>query len=252
MRTIKLTLAYDGTDYVGWQRQAERRSVQEEVERALAEIEGTPVTVNGAGRTDAGVHALGQVASVRIAHTIDTASLVRALNAKLPVDIRVLCGAAAADDFHARFGAKRKTYRYQIETGDVADPFLRRYAWRVTDQLDVGAMRAAGAALVGEHDVAAFQAAGADVGSTVRTIHRLAIDPHAPMSLLATPGLMIRVTGDGFLRHMVRIIVGTLVEVGTGRRPASDMPRILASRDRNAAGPTAPPQGLVLASVDYA
>ena len=252
MRTIKLTLAYDGTDYVGWQQQAEGRSVQEEVQRALAEIEGTPVTVNGAGRTDAGVHALGQVASVRIAHTIDTASLVRALNAKLPVDIRVRCGAAAADDFHARFGAKRKTYRYQIETGDVADPFLRRYAWRVTDPLDLGAMRAAAAALVGEHDVAAFQAAGADVGSTVRTIHQLAIDPHDPMSLLGTPGLMIGVTGDGFLRHMVRIVVGTLVEVGTGRRPASDMPRILASRDRNAAGPTAPPQGLVLASVDYA
>lgn len=251
MRTIKLTLAYDGTDYVGWQQQAEGRSVQEEVERAVAEIEGRPVRVNGAGRTDAGVHALGQVASARIAHTIDCATLVRALNAKLPDDIRVLCADDTADHFHARFSARGKTYRYQIDTGDVADPFLRRYAWRVAEPLDLGAMRAAAAVLVGKHDVAAFQAAGTDVGSTVRTIHRIGVDPHAPMSPLGARGVLIRVTGDGFLRHMVRIVVGTLVEVGTGRRPAADMSRILASRDRNAAGPTAPPRGLVLASVDY-
>lgn len=252
MRTLKLTLSYDGTDFVGWQRQEVGRSVQGEVERALGEIEGRPVTVHGAGRTDAGVHALGQVASVRLAHRIETDALVRALNTKLPLAIRVRQVAEAKDRFHARFGAKRKAYRYQIETGAIADPFLCRYAWRVTDRLDVDRMRMAAAALTGERDFAAFQAAGASAASTVRTVHSLTVEPHGPTSLLNTPGLTITVTGDGFLRHMVRIIAGTLVDAGAGRRKAGDLAGVLASRDRSRAGPTAPPQGLFLVSVTYA
>ena len=252
MRTLRLTLSYDGTGYVGWQRQAGGRSIQGELERALAEIEGQPVTVNGAGRTDAGVHALGQVASVRLAHRIEIDALVRALNAKLPLAIRVRQAAEAEEQFHARFGAKRKTYRYQIETGRVADPFLGRYAWRVTDPLDLAAMRTGAALLTGNHDFAAFQGARAGAGSTVRTVHALSVEPHGPGSLLDTPSLTIMVTGDGFLRHMVRIIVGTLVDVGSGRRTAGDVAGVLTSRDRERAGPTAPPQGLFLVSVDYA
>ncbi len=251
MRTVRLTLAYDGTGYVGWQRQAVGRSIQGELEGALAEIEGRPVTVHGAGRTDAGVHALGQVASVRLTHRIDADALARALNTKLPVAIRVLHAAAAVDGFHPRFGAKQKTYRYQIEAGAVADPFLCRYGWRVHDSLDLDAMRQAAASLTGTHDFAAFQPANADVASTVRTVHALTVEPDGPRSFLETPGLTIRVTGDGFLRHMVRIIVGTLVDVGAGRRAASTVASVLASRDRREAGPTAPPQGLFLVSVVY-
>ena len=160
--------------------------------------------------------------------------------------------AEAKDRFHARFGAKRKSYRYQIETGAIADPFLCRYAWRVTDRLDVDRMRMAAVALTGERDFAAFQAAGASAASTVRTVHSLTVEPHGPTSPLKTPGLTITVTGDGFLRHMVRIIAGTLVDAGAGRREAGDMAGVLASRDRSRAGPTAPPQGLFLVSVIYA
>ena len=251
MRTVRLTLAYDGTGYVGWQRQAIGRSIQGELEGALAELEGRPVTVNGAGRTDAGVHALGQVASVRLTRRIDADTLVRALNAKLPAAIRVLRAAEAAEGFHPRFGTKRKIYRYRIETGAVADPFLCRYAWRVSDSLDLDAMRSAAARLAGTHDFAAFQAAGTDVASTVRTVHALAVEPQEPGSFLEAPGLTITVTGDGFLRHMVRILVGTLVDVGAGRRTASAVAGALASCDRRQAGPTAPPQGLFLVSVVY-
>lgn len=255
MRTIRLTLAYDGTDYVGWQRQAEGRSIQGEVERVLAEIEGRPVNLTGAGRTDAGVHAIAQVASVRLAHEIPLPALARALNAKLPPDIRVLAAAAAAADFHARFAARRKTYRYRLATGAVASPFGRRYAWHVTGALDLDAMRDAGARLCGRHDFAAFQAVGTDVKSTLRTVHSVAVGaetvaPGAPFAACA-PTVSIEVAGDGFLRHMVRIIAGTLVAVGSARRPASEVGETLASRERARAGPTAPPHGLFLVGVDY-
>ncbi len=255
MRTIKLTLAYDGTAYVGWQRQARGRSIQGELEQALAAIEGRPVAVAGAGRTDAGVHALGQVASLRLAHGIETPALVRALNAKLPPDIRLLAAETVAADFHARYAARRKTYRYHLAAGPVADPFARRYAWHVREPLDVGAMRAAAARLRGRRDFAAFQAVGSEVASTVRTLHSVAITPGSPAfeapPPAAAPALTIDVGGDGFLRHMVRIIVGTLVAVGAGRVPASGIGAIVASRARERAGPTAPPHGLFLVAVDY-
>lgn len=255
MRTIRLTLAYDGTDYVGWQRQAAGRSIQGEVERALAEIEGRPVDVTGAGRTDAGVHAMAQVASVRLAHGIPLPSLARALNAKLPPDIRVLAAGDAAADFHARYAARRKTYRYCLATSAVASPFGRRYAWHVSEALDLDAMRDAGARLCGRHDFAAFRAVGTDVKSAVRTVHSVVVGsgtvaPGAPFAACA-PTVSIEVAGDGFLRHMVRIIAGTLVAVGSGRRQASEVGETLASRERARAGPTAPPHGLFLVGVDY-
>lgn len=255
MRTIKLTVSYDGTDYVGWQRQARGRSIQGELERAFAEIEGRPVRVVGAGRTDAGVHALGQVAGVRLVHGIGTSVLVRALNAKLPPDIRLLAAETAAADFHARYAARTKTYRYNLTTGPVASPFTLRYVWHVREALDLEAMREAAARLQGRRDFAAFQAAGTEVASTVRTVRSVAIGSGAgalpTRPAVAQPALTIDVVGDGFLRHMVRIMVGTMVEVGSGRVEAAAVSGIVASRTRERAGPTAPPQGLFLVAVDY-
>ena len=247
LRTFKLTIAYDGTAYAGWQRQAGVDTVQARLEAALADIEGRDVTVHGAGRTDAGVHAWGQVASFELEHGIDTRALGRALNAKLPDEIRVWNVETMPTSFHARFRAHRKSYRYRINRAPVANPMERRFAWHVADALDLGAMRQAGATLIGQHDFAAFQTSAADatVGTTVRTVFDLSIDA------AADDIVTIDVVGDGFLRYMVRTIVGTLVEVGLGRRPIGDTDEILTSRTRERAGPTAPPHGLFLVSVDY-
>ena len=191
MRVIKLTLAYDGTAYVGWQRQPNGRSVQALVEDALAPIEGGPVTVAGAGRTDAGVHALGQVASVELAATLEPATLARALNATLPADVRVLEAAEAPPGFHARFSAAGKTYRYQIRQARVVSPFEHRYVWHHPRALDVAAMARAADALVGRHDFAAFQAAGSDVATTVRTVTAARVEARpagAPPDAGVAPG----------------------------------------------------------------
>lgn len=256
-RVIKLTVAYDGTDYVGWQRQAEGESIQGLLERGLSRLEGAPVAVHGAGRTDAGVHALGQVASAHISCRHEVQTLTRALNATLPEDVRVVQVEDVPVDFHARFNARAKTYRYQLRSGGIASPFERRYVWQVAGPLDVPAMQTAAGALVGTHDFAAFQSTGTHVPSSVRTITRshLAASPRAPAHELfapcAPPPLVYEVTGNGFLRHMVRAIVGTLVEVGRGRREAGSIPALLAGASRDAAGATAPPHGLFLVRVDY-
>jgi tRNA pseudouridine38-40 synthase len=243
-RIVKLTLQYDGTEYVGWQRQANGVSIQSLLEDALAPLEGAPVTVTGAGRTDAGVHALAQVASVPLTAPLDDETLQRALNAKLPGDVRVVGAERAADDFNARFAASGKTYEYRIVNGPFLSPFERRYAWHLPHPLNVGAMQAAADALVGTHDFAAFQAAGGSVKTTERDITSLEVD-------FDSPHLSIVVSANGFLRHMVRAIVGTLVEVGAGRATAAWVGEVLASRDRARAGPTAPALGLFLVSVDY-
>jgi tRNA pseudouridine38-40 synthase len=247
MRMLKLTVAYDGTLYVGWQRQAEGTSIQGLIEEALARIEGQLVTVTGAGRTDAGVHALGQVASVRVATTHGCDTYVRALNAALPEDVRVRRVEDVPEAFHARFDARAKTYRYRILNSPVASPFELRYAWHVTYPLDLSAMRTALAYCEGEHDFAAFQASGSVVSSSVRTIHRAT----ATLDESETSLLTLTFTGDGFLRHMVRTLTGTLVEVARGRRPATDLQRLLETRDRSQAGETAPPHGLFLVEVTY-
>jgi tRNA pseudouridine38-40 synthase len=246
-RTLKLTVQYDGTDYVGWQRQANGASIQGVLEDALAPIEGVLVTVHGAGRTDAGVHALGQVASVTVANSLDERTLARALNAVLPPDVRVLAIEAADPGFHARFSARAKTYEYRIVNAPIASAFLRRYVWHIQQPLDVEAMRTAAGPLVGTQDFAGFQGAGTFATSTVRTIHALEVEDGGGFDL----PFVIRVTGDGFLRHMVRNIVGTLVEVGAGRWDPWRLLAILESRDRAEAGRTAPPQGLFLTHVGY-
>ena len=256
MRTLKLTLAYDGGGYAGWQRQKDAVTIQGKLEAAFTEIEGQPVTVHGAGRTDAGVHALGQVASVRLVHAINLMSLTRALNAKLPDDICVLCVETATEDFHARFSARSKAYQYRVSLGSVPNPLERGHAWHVRQSLDFEKIRQAAVLLRGRHDFAAFRAASGDYPSrsTVRTITELEIKSDLAPAWLGAPArpvLVFDVVGDGFLRHMVRTLVGTLIEVGAGRFGVDDVAEILLSRRREQAGPTAPAHGLFLVRVEY-
>lgn len=247
MRTLRLTLQYDGTAYVGWQRQATGVSIQGLIEEALAPIEGAPVVVHGAGRTDAGVHALAQVATVGLNAAIPTDTLARALNAVLPADVRVLAIEEADPAFHARFSAAGKVYEYRIVNAPLVSPFLVRYVWHLTQPLDLAAMRAGAECLVGTHDFAAFQGAGSTVTSTERTVRSIVWEDGGGYDL----PLVMRIEGGGFLRHMVRNIAGTLVEVGIGRWAPDRVGAILESRDRTQAGPTAPAQGLFLVRVEY-
>jgi tRNA pseudouridine38-40 synthase len=247
MRNLRLSLQYDGTDFVGWQRQRTGVSVQGLLEDALKPIEGRAVTLHGAGRTDAGVHALGQVASVMLASDLPDQTLARALNAVLPPEVRVLGVQEVEAGFHARFSARAKTYEYRIVNAPLVSAFVYRYVWHVPRPLDIEAMRAAAEPLVGLHDFAGFQAAGSAVATTERTIVALEIEEGGGYDL----PMVVRITGDGFLRHMVRNIVGTLVEVGSGRWDPWRLLAVLDSRDRAQAGPTAPPHGLFLAHVAY-
>jgi tRNA pseudouridine38-40 synthase len=244
MRTLKLTLAYDGTRFVGWQRQAEGESIQAVVEQALSRFEGAPVTVFGAGRTDAGVHALGQVAHACVGFQHDTSTLLRALNAQLPEDVRVMAVEEAAPEFHARFSARWKRYRYQLRHAVVASPFDRAYVWHLPERLDIEAMRRAADLLVGTHDFAAFQSVGTPAPDTTRTIRSSTLIHEGQL-------LVYEVEGDGFLRHMVRAIVGTLVEVGRGWRDVDSVGALLSGGTRADAGATAPARGLFLVRVDY-
>jgi tRNA pseudouridine38-40 synthase len=245
MRTLKLTLSYDGTNYVGWQRQTNGLSVQQVIEEAFAPlVGGVAPTVAGASRTDAGVHARGQVASVSTDTDLSVTAVWRALNVRLPADVRVLSVEEATPGFHARFHAVSKSYRYRLVTAQVLQPFDRLYAWHAPEPKKIEWMRAAAAHLVGRHDFASFQARGAFVRDTVRTIQRLELTAIGDE-------IQIECDGDGFLRHMVRAIAGTLAEVGTGLRPASSISAVLEARDRRVAGATAPACGLTLMGVRY-
>jgi tRNA pseudouridine38-40 synthase len=249
VRNLKLTIQYDGTNYIGWQRQPAGTSIQGLLEEALAPLAGRPVTVHGAGRTDAGVHALAQVASVALEASHDTQTLGRALNAVLPEDVRVIAVEDVPPDFHARFSATGKTYEYRIVNAPFVDVFLCRYAWHVPQKLDVEAMGAAAAPLTGCHDFAAYQGnpEGSIVPSTERCIEAIEWEGGGGYN----QPLVMRIRGDGFLRHMVRNIVGTLVEVGAGRWDYRRPGEALESGKRGHAGPTAPARGLFLANVRY-
>jgi tRNA pseudouridine38-40 synthase len=241
---FKMTVEYDGTDFSGWQRQENGPSVQASIEDGLATMLGAPTLVRGAGRTDAGVHALGQVAHFDADARIPTHGYQRGLNALLPRAIAILSVVEAAPDFDARFSARGKLYRYSIWTAPTRSPLRDRYVWHLRRQLDVAAMHEAAQALVGRRDFSAFRAADCERRTTERTLSRLAV---ARADDLVT----VEVEADAFLKNMVRIIVGTLCEVGFGKRPIADMQRILDGRDRRQAGVTAPPQGLTLVRVDY-
>lgn len=256
MRTLKLTVAYDGTRFVGWQRQADGESIQSLLEQAIATIEGRPVVVHGAGRTDAGVHAIGQVASVDVSLPHDAATVLRALNAHLPPDIRIRRVEEAAGGFHARFSATRKTYRYLVRNAPQASPFERAFVWHIRETLNLDRMRDAAAAALGTHDFAAFCSTGSSVRTTVRTLMRSQVDrrsgPAEPFDEAFDGELLAyEVEGDGFLRHMVRAMVGTLVEIGRGWREPDSMAALLENGRRAQAGATAPAHGLYLVRVDY-
>jgi tRNA pseudouridine38-40 synthase len=262
-RTLKIVLAYDGSDFVGWQRQPAGVSIQARLEDALSAIEGSPVTVVGAGRTDAGVHALGQVVSCRLEHRLPAAQLATALNAVLPDAVRVLDVEEVHESFHARYGARLKTYRYLLLNSAVVSPFERRYVWHVPQRLDVAAMAAGARHLEGEHDFAALRAAGSATKTTVRTLAEATVRESTSAEVVggclmpkepASPGRLVvfEFRGDGFLRHMVRNAVGTLVQIGLGKREPDWMVDVLASGDRAQAGPTAPACGLFLVAVEYA
>jgi tRNA pseudouridine38-40 synthase len=243
-RRIKLTVEYDGTDFEGWQRQAPpHRTVQEVLELAVAALVGEHCLVAGAGRTDAGVHARAQVASFVTKAAIPTDGLMRALNAALPPDVAVRDAEEVDPTFDARRSARGKHYVYRIWNRPERSPLHRRVSWHVRHRLDLEAMRRGAAPLLGEHDFSAFRAAGCTARSPVRILRRLDISGE---DLIA-----IDFEATAFLRHMVRNLAGTLVEVGLAARSPGDIPEILAGRDRTRAGRTAPAKGLTLERVYY-
>lgn len=245
MHCIKLTLAYDGTAYAGWQVQPGRTTVQGVLEAAVERVTGAAARTLASGRTDAGVHALGQVASFRTECGLEPEVLVRALNACLPHDVAVLDAALATDDFHPIRDAVRKRYRYVIHDGSVRDVFNRNYAWQVKCPLDAAAMHRSAQSLLGRHDFSSFENAGAPRLDSIRTITDIFVRRNNGDQVA------VEVEADGFLYNMVRVIVGTLVEVGRGAEDESWPAGALAAQDRGRAGPTAPPQGLFLVHVDY-
>ena len=244
-KTFKITVEYDGTDFHGWQRQKRVPTVQAQIETALQTITGQSITVAGSGRTDAGVHALGQVASFTCETRLSDGALMNGLNALLPGSIVVKKCAEVEPTFHARYSAIGKTYRYCMLNRRLPSALDRRYVWHIARPLDRSAMRAALTLIVGTHDFSAFEASGSPRAHSRRTVVRA--------ELRAEPNqlLVLEIEADGFLRHMVRNIVGTLVAVGLGKHPAGEFEAILQSKDRSRAGMTAPAQGLFLVSVRY-
>jgi tRNA pseudouridine38-40 synthase len=245
-RRVKLAVAYDGTAYAGWQVQPNGPTIQATVEEVLARILQEPVRVRAAGRTDAGVHAREQVADFTDAGVRDLGTIVHGGNALLPPAIRILSASIVPETFDARRHATGKEYRYFLYLSPVDSPFLSRYAWLIEKPLDLDAVREGLSHLVGEHDFSSFRGQGCTAISPVRTIFRAEVAKHD------VPGLVsIDVAGAGFLRHMVRNIVGTVVDAGKGMHPADRVGEILRARDRTAAGVNAPSHGLFLWRVSY-
>jgi tRNA pseudouridine38-40 synthase len=282
MRNIRLLLAYDGTEYHGWERQKEFRTLQQTLEQAIQSLTGEPAAVIGSGRTDAGVHAIGQVANFRSDTRHDCVTIRRALNALLPDDFRVLAAEDVAESFHATYAVKTKLYRYAMHDGPVMDPLLRRYVCHCNWPMADAAMHVAAQSLIGTHDFSSFETTGAPRETSVRTITHIAVfrasperlgwtdavdmsrpadtgpDPApsgSPPSALRPPPrppfLFLEVAADGFLYNMVRAIAGTLINVGRAYWSAERVGEILTACDRTVAGPTAPAHGLLLVRVDY-
>lgn len=270
MQTWKLTLAYDGTDFHGWQIQPGHCTIQGELQSALGRIVGESPLPQGSGRTDAGVHALAQVASAQLQARIPPANLLRALNRTLPGSIRILSAQVVSDSFHARHSAVAKTYEYRVlpiepAACQICSPFLARYVYPYSWRLDLATLNSAAAAFLGEHDFRSFAASDPDLvarsldaseDSVVQTEARTAIRAiySSAWHEQITDGfrlLVYRVRGNGFLHHMVRNLVGSMLDVGRGYMNVEDIPTILAAHDRSLAGPTAPARGLFLHSVEY-
>ncbi len=248
MPTFKLTVAYDGTDFGGWQWQPNARTVQAELEKAIERITQQKVRCTASGRTDAGVHALGQVVGFTCDTRLSCEVLWKGINAELPPDILVCDVSPAPPDFHAIRDAVRKRYRYVIQDGRLPDLFARKYCWHIFNPLDAAAMAEAAQALVGTHDFKSFQTSGSMRLTTERTVYDVLVERREAE---LTSRVIIEVEANGFLYNMVRNIVGTLVQVGKGLAPISFAAEALAARDRRAAGMTAPPQGLFMIGVEY-
>lgn len=244
MPTFKLILEYDGTGYVGWQRQPDQPTVQAALEDAIQKVTQTHIAVIGAGRTDAGVHALGQVVSFRSDKPLPPRDWRRALNAHLPADISVQAAESVSDDFHARYSAKIKQYEYRILNQPERPALDRNRAWHIYGPLNLDAMRQAAACLIDKQDFASFQGHPTDTKDTICDLQRLDLVQEGPL-------IRVQFVGDRFLKQMVRAIVGTLVEIGQAKRPPEAMQDILAAKDRRTAGYTAPAQGLYLVEVRY-
>ncbi len=244
MRRIRCIIQYDGSAYVGWQIQPNGVSVQAKLEQALIEITGTASTVYGSGRTDSGVHAYAQVAHFDTEARMSADKFAIALNMRLPRDIRVLYSEEAPDDFHARFSAKRKTYRYTVQLGEHALVATRNTALHVPAPLSLAPMQEAAGAIVGTHDFRAFMCRDTHMENTVRTIYASAWEQRGCYCLY-------EVCGNGFLYNMVRILVGSMLEIGKGKRPVSFLTDALAAKDRVFAGATAPAHGLTLQRLQY-
>jgi tRNA pseudouridine38-40 synthase len=244
-RTIRLLIAYDGTDYQGWQRQPQAPTIQGTIEAVVRKITREPVTLLGAGRTDAGVHAWGQVAHFDTSAALVLEKWQGVFNALLPPDIRVRAVQEATPDFHARYASRMKIYDYYLLNAAWPAPFYHRYSWWIGQPLDFKLMIRGLAGIEGQHDFSAYQTAGSDVRQTVRTLFR------ADLTRLRRGGVRLRFQADGFLRHMVRNLVGALIRLGMNKISLGDWQDILVSRDRSRAGAMAPARGLFLRKVIY-
>lgn len=240
----RITLAYDGTAYYGWQIQPNQPTIQGVLSAALERLEGSPVVTYAAGRTDAGVHAEGQVVSFRLTGEWSGKSLLRAINGNLPHDVRVLAASAVEEAFHAQNDAKSKTYHYRVYCAEVMHPLFDRYAWHYPHRLEIERLKADSRALVGTHDFSAFTVSSCETKTRVRTVTDVGI---GQQDFLVT----ILFTGDGFLRYQVRTMVGALLEANRGRLKSGSIAQLIASGDRSLAGTPAPARGLTLVKVEY-
>jgi len=245
LKNFKITIEYDGSAYHGWQRQAADRTIQGEIENALMTMTGDSVTVTGSGRTDAGVHALNQVANFLCATSLTPEIFLKGLNSLLPEDIVITSCKVVPEKFHARYDVKSKVYHYKILNRLLPAAISRQYAWHIRKKLDLSAMKEAIQCIIGSHDFKAFEGSGSPRASTVRCI------TSADLVKTDNDYLVLKIEGDGFLKFMVRNIVGTLVDVGLDKITSDDFKRILISKDRNLAGITAPAHGLFLMNVRY-